>query len=73
MQIGGDGPHREVKGPIRAGDSTHRKKMRRHFYHSPLCSLTCSFKCFLKLKDFPQAGSGQEKDFWWMCWYFLWC
>lgn len=40
---------------------------------SPLCSFTCSFRCFLKLKDFPQAGSGQQKDFWWMCWYFLWC
>ncbi|EGW15002.1 hypothetical protein I79_022949 [Cricetulus griseus] len=43
------------------------------FQHSPLCSFTCSFKCFLKLKDFPQAGSGQQNDFWLMCWYFLWC
>lgn len=43
------------------------------FQHSPLCSFTCSFRCFLKLKDFPQAGSGQQNDFWWMCWYFLWC
>lgn len=42
-------------------------------HHAPLCSFTCSFRCFLKLKDFPQAGSGQQNDFWWICWYFLWC
>lgn len=41
--------------------------------HSPLCSFSCSFRCFLKLKDFPQVGSEQVKVFWCTCWYFWWC
>lgn len=40
---------------------------------SPLCSFSCSLRCFLKLKDLPQLGSEQVKVFWWTCWYFLWC
>lgn len=41
--------------------------------HSPLCSFSCSLRCFLKLKDLPQLGSEHVKVFWWTCWYFLWC
>lgn len=40
---------------------------------SPLCSFSCSLRCFLKLKDFPHPGSEQTKVFWCTCWYFWWC
>ena len=30
----------------------------------PLCSFSCSLRCFLKLKDLPQLGSEQVNVFW---------
>ena len=58
-----ENPQREMTETTEGDDKTYCGEVRRHFHYLPLCSFTCSFRCFLKLKDFPQAGSGQEKDF----------